>query len=115
MISHEKFLELIKKEKEEYEIKKKEFYDNPLHWDNNKRKRKGLPVFRGKVNKYRCKKYPYFRPTQEIFFILEDIIDEKKKKTINEHFINEFVDIKNFEIGDKAFESRINSTYESSV
>lgn len=30
--------EILRQEKEEHEIKKKEFYENLLHWSNNKRK-----------------------------------------------------------------------------
>ena len=46
--------EIARKEKEDYEKKKKDFCDNPLHWDNNKRKRHHLPVLRGSTNKNRA-------------------------------------------------------------
>ena len=41
---------IARQEKEEYEKKRAEYYANPLHWDNNKRRRCGLPVLRGKIN-----------------------------------------------------------------
>ena len=37
---------LAKEEKEEYERKKNAFYADPIHWNNNKRKRHGLSVLR---------------------------------------------------------------------
>lgn len=49
---------LAREELGEYRRKKKAFYDNPIHWNNNKRRRHGLPVLRGSVNKYRSKEYP---------------------------------------------------------
>lgn len=35
---------LAREELEEYKRKRKSFYDNPVHWDNNKRRRHGLPT-----------------------------------------------------------------------
>lgn len=43
--------EILRQEKEEYEVKKKQFYENPIHWSNNKIRIRGLPVLRGRVNK----------------------------------------------------------------
>lgn len=64
-----------KEELEEYNRKKKEFYDNPIHWTNNKRRRYGLPVLRGEVNKNRSKRYSSNPPT--LFSILvKDIIKD---------------------------------------
>lgn len=94
--------EILRKEKEEYEIKKKEFYENPLHWSNNKRRIRGLPVLRGRVNKYRSKKFPSFKPTPRVFFLIEDIIEETLcENWENDKFFNKFVDIKNIDVGDK--------------
>lgn len=94
--------EILCQEKEEYEIKKKEFYENPLHWSNNKRKMHGLSVLRGRINKCRSKKFPSFRPTPKVFFLIEDIIEETLcKNWEDDKFFNNFVDIKNFDVGDK--------------
>ena len=94
--------EILSQEKEEYEIKKKEFYENPLHWPNNKRRMHGLAVLRGRINKCRSKKFPSFRPTPRIFFLIEDIIEETLcKDWKDDKFFNKLVDIKNIDIGDK--------------
>lgn len=94
--------EILRQEKEEYEIKKKEFYENPLHWSNNKRRMCGLAVLRGRVNKCRSKKFPSFRPTPRVFFLIEDIIEETLCENWKDNkFFNSFVDIKNIDIGDK--------------
>lgn len=93
--------EIARQEKEEYEKKKANFYNNPLHWDNNKRKRYGLLVLRGRVNKGRVKRYPSFRPTPRLFYILEDTIDEVlTDKFKSNKFFQKFVDIKDFNIDD---------------
>ena len=94
--------EILRQEKENYEIKKKEFYENPLHWSNNKRRMHGLPVLRGRVNKCRSKKFPSFRPTPKLFFLIEDIIEETLCENWKDNkFFNKFVDIKNIDVGDK--------------
>ena len=92
---------LARQEKEDYEKKRAEFYNNPLHWDNNKRRRYGLPVLRGKANKYRSKRYPSFRPTAHFFCLIEDIIEETitNKLNINE-FFGQFVEMKDVIHGD---------------
>ena len=93
--------EIARQEKEEYEKKKADFYNNPLHWDNNKRKRYGLPVLRGRVNKGRVKRYPSFRPTPRLFYIFEDMIDEfLADKFKSNKFFQKFVDIKDLNIDD---------------
>lgn len=94
--------EVLRQEKEEYEIKKKQFYENPIHWSNNKRKIRGLPVLRGRINKCRSKKFPSFKPTSRAFFLIEDIIEETLcKNWKNDKFFNKFADIKNIDVGDK--------------
>lgn len=93
--------EIARKEKEEYEKKKADFYNNPLHWDNNKRRRYHLPALRGEVNKYRSKQYPAFHPTARLFYIIEDVIEEKlTNKLSNNDFFGQFVDIKDVTLGD---------------
>ena len=94
--------EIARKEKEDYEKKKKDFYDNPLHWDNNKRRRHHLPALRGSVNKYRSKRYPSFHPTARICCMIEDIIDEVLTDNMkNNEFFGQFVDVKNIGVDDK--------------
>ena len=88
-------------EREEYEKKKADFYNNPLHWNNNKRRNYGLPVLRGRCNKYRSKKYPSFRPTARLMCAIEDIIDEVlTNKFKNNEFFGKFVDFKDVCVGD---------------
>ena len=87
-------------EKEDYEKKRTEFYNNPLHWDNNKRRRYHLPVLRGSVNKCRTKCYPSFRPTPRLFYTLEDVIEEiLTNKLKSNDFFDKFVDYKDLNLG----------------
>ena len=85
------------------ELTKKEIPDdNPLHWDNNKRRRHHLPVLRGSINKYRSKRYPSFHPTAHLYYIVEDVIDDILTDNFkNNEFFNQFVDVKDLNIGDK--------------
>ena len=92
---------LAKKEKEEYERNKNTFYADPIHWNNNKRKRYGLSVLRGDINKYRSKIYPAFHPTVKFFGLLEDIITETLEDNFkNNKYFNSFVEEKDFTVGD---------------
>ena len=92
---------LAKEEKEEYERNKNAFYANPIHWNNNKRRRHGLSVLRGDVNKYRSKLYPVFRPTVKFFGLLEDIITETLEDNFkNNEYFNSFVEAKDIAVGD---------------
>ena len=92
---------LAKEEKEEYERKKNAFYADPIHWNNNKRKRHGLSVLRGSVNKYRSKKYPTFHPSVKFFDRLDDIITETIVDNFkNNEYFNSFVKGKDLAIGD---------------
>lgn len=101
LIRQKEIDKIIRQEKEEYEKKKTDFYNNPLHWDNNKRRRYGLPVLRGRFNKGRIKHYPSFRPTPRSFFILEDVIEEVlTDKFKSNEFFQKFVDIKDLNITD---------------
>ena len=94
--------EIARKEKEDYEKKKTDFYNNPLHWSNNKRRRHHLPVLRGNINKYRSKRYPSFHPTTRICCLIEDVIDEVLTDNMkNNNFFRQFVDVKNIGVGDK--------------
>ena len=93
---------ILRQEKEKYEIKKKEFYENSLHWSNNKRKMHGLNVLRGEVNKCRNKKFYSFKPTPRVFFLVQDMIEGILCDNLKDNnFFNIFVDIKNIDVGDK--------------
>lgn len=92
---------ILLKEKEQYEKYKVEFYADPIHWSNNKRKQHGLPVLRGKTNKNRNTKFHSFKPTPRVFFVIEDIIDKTiGDKFNNNNFFNRFVEVKDLKIGD---------------
>lgn len=92
---------LAREELEEYRRKKKAFYDNPIHWSNNKRRRHGLSVLRGDINKYRSKIYPAFHPSVKFFGLLDDIITETLvDKFKNNEYFNSFVEVKNLAVGD---------------
>ena len=90
---------LAREELEEYRRKKKAFYDNPIHWNNNKRRRHGLPVLRGDVNKYRSKEYPGFHPSVRFFGMMEDLFDEILITTMEDN-LNSFVEVKDLAVGD---------------
>lgn len=90
---------LAKEEKEEYERNKNAFYADPIHWNNNKRKRYGLSVLRGNVNKCRLKEYPGFFPSVRFFCMMEDLFDEILITTMEDGF-NSFVEVKDIAAGD---------------
>ena len=92
---------LAKEEKEEYEKNKNAFYADPIHWNNNKRRRHGLSVLRGNVNKYRSKTYPTFRPTVKFFGLLDDVVAETLENNFkNNEYFNSFVEVKDLAVGD---------------
>lgn len=88
-------------EKLDYEEKKRKFYSNPLNWTNNKRRMKGLPPLRGKKYKNRRTKYPAYRPTPKIFFLIEEAIDDILCDNFknNTDYFNNFVSIKDMRYG----------------
>ena len=93
---------LAKEEKEEYERNKNAFYADPIHWSNNKRRRHGLSVLRGDVNKYRSKLNPAFRPTEKFFGLLDDIVTETIENNFkNNEYFNSFVKEKDLAVGDE--------------
>lgn len=92
---------LAREEKEEYERNKNAFYADPIHWNNNKRRRHGLSVLRGDVNKYRSKTYPTFRPTVKFFGLLDDVVAETLENNFkNNEYFNSFVEVKDIAVGD---------------
>lgn len=90
---------LAKEELKEYRRKKKAFYNNPIHWNNNKRRRYGLSALRGSVNKYRLKEYPGFFPSVRFFCMMEDLFDEILITTMEDN-LNSFVEVKDLAVGD---------------
>ena len=91
---------LAREELEEYRRKKKAFYDNPIHWDNNKRRRYGLPILRGNVNKCRSKEYiGFFSPSVRLFGMMVDLFDEILITTMEDN-LNSFVETKDLAVGD---------------
>jgi hypothetical protein len=85
---------LAKNEFEEYVRKKEAFNDNPVHWDNNKRRRHKLPTLRWKLNKNRLKKYPAFYPSVRFYCMMEDLMNEIFTGVMWDEFFNSFVDVK---------------------
>lgn len=85
---------LAKNEFEEYVRKKEAFNDNPIHWDNNKRRRHKLPTLRRKLNKNRLKKYPAFYPSVRFYCMMEDLMNEIFTGVMCDKFFNSFVDVK---------------------
>lgn len=69
------------------------------HWNNNKRRRHGLPVLRGIVNKCRLKEYPGFHPSVRFFCMMEDLFDEILITTMEDN-LNSFVEVKDLAVGD---------------
>lgn len=93
--------ELARKEREEYLQRKEVFYNNPLHWSNNKRRRNGLSVLRGSANKKDRSHFSSFHPSPFLYGIFEDILEDKiTDKFSNDQFFNQFVDYRNLNIGD---------------
>lgn len=102
LIRRKEIEEIARKEKEDYDKKRADFYNNPLHWSNNKRRRHHLPVLRGNINKNRSKRYPSFHPTARICCLIEDVVDDILTDNFkNNKFFNQFVDVKDLGIGDK--------------
>lgn len=91
-----KLREAARKEKQEYLQKKEKFYNNPLHWANNRRRKNGLHVLRGSANKKDRCYFPSFHPTSFLLGIIEDMIEDKlANKLSNGQFFNQFVDYRN--------------------
>lgn len=85
-----------------FEEFKKNFYNNPSHWSNNKRKMFGMNVIRKPINNKERTKFPYREYlNQEIF---EDLVNEIEKRIEiyfqSDKFTN-FAEIKNVPYGDK--------------
>ena len=99
----EKLEQIFNEELERYKRERKIFYSKPINWSNNKRKRYGLPVLRGVINRNREKKYRRFHPIDQfpiLFHTLEESIDNILQNQYD-HFFDSFVDFKDVNLGDK--------------
>ena len=76
-----------------------EYKTNPDYWANNKRKMHGIPM-RRKPSKIKTKTYWYRKHQKQFFNMIEFAIDETIGG-ITPKFYKDFVDIKDFECGDK--------------
>ena len=96
-----KLKELISQALEDEEKRKAAFYADPMHWDNNKRRRNGLPVLRGLVNKQRSKAF-YCRGifSCEIFDLLDEIISDAIEGGITGECFDNYVSINDLNTGD---------------
>lgn len=61
-------------------------------WNNNMRRRHSLPVLRGKMNKYRSKRYPCFHPTAKLFYLFDNAVSKEVEKKL-ENYFNSFAGI----------------------
>ena len=91
-----------------------EYKKNPDYWANNKRKMHGIPR-RRKPSKIKTKTYWYRKHQKQFFNMIEFAIDETIGG-ITPKFYNDFVDIKDFECGDKnngniSVRQRLNKKY----
>ena len=76
-----------------------EYKNNPSYRSNNKRKMHGIPMQR-KPSKIKTKTYWYRKHQKQFFNMIEFAIDETIGG-ITPKFYNDFVDIRDFECGDK--------------
>ena len=91
-----------------------EYKTNPDYWANNKRKMHGIPM-RRKPSKIKTKTYWYRKHQKQFFNMIEFAIDETIGG-ITPKFYNDFVDIRDFECGDKnngniSVRQRLNKKY----
>ena len=91
-----------------------EYKTNPDYWSNNKRKMHGIPM-RRKPSKIKTKTYWYRKHQKQFFNMIEFAIDETIGE-ITPKFYNDFVDIRDFECGDKnngniSVRQRLNKKY----
>ena len=91
-----------------------EYKTNPDYWANNKRKMHGIPM-RRKPSKIKTKTYWYRKHQKQFFNMIEFAIDETIGG-ITPKFYNDFVNIRDFECGDKnngniSVRQRLNKKY----
>lgn len=86
-----------------YNQRKYDFYANPYHWTNNKRKLHGLHTIRKPINNKSRTRFS----TNWVWMIYEELVD-KIEKTIEMYIqsgklFEDFVDIRKIELGDKVW------------
>lgn len=92
----EKLKQLAKRDINNYKIRREEFYNNPIHWDNNKRRHAGLSVLRGDLNKYRSKVFKLSVISSELFEETENEIDNAfSDYAFTSSYFDEFVEVEN--------------------
>lgn len=90
----EKIKQLAKRDINNYKTKREEFYNNPIHWNNNKRRNAGLPVLRGNLNKYRSKVFRSSVVSSELFKEIEREIDNTfSDYAFSNSYFDEFVKV----------------------
>ena len=92
----EKIKQLAKRDINNYKTRREEFYNNPMHWDNNKRRNAGLPVLRGNLNKYRSKVFRSSVVSSELFDETEMAIDKAfSNYAFSNSYFDKFVEVEN--------------------
>ena len=81
----------MKQEVEQIKQQRNKFYNDPIHWSNNKRRRNGLSVLRGDVNR--------FYITIDMFNAFENLVDCHIEDNIRKLF-DSFVDIEKIYFGE---------------
>lgn len=90
-----------RKEIWDYEAAQKNFYNDPLHWSNNKRRRHGLPALRGNINQERSKHFRSFRPSVRLFNLIADATSEQISTNLQgSEYYCKFVEAKEVAKGD---------------
>ena len=90
----EKIKQLAKQDINNYKTKREEFYNNPIHWNNNKRRNAGLPVLRGNLNKYRSKVFRSSVVSSELFKEIEREINKAfSDYAFSNSYFDEFVKV----------------------
>lgn len=92
----EKIKQLAKRDINNYKTRREEFYNNPMHWDNNKRRSAGLPVLRGNLNKYRSKVFKSSVISSELFEETERGINKIISNcAFSSSYFDKFVEVEN--------------------
>lgn len=98
MDKESKFVSVMKQEVEQMKKQRNKFYNDPIHWSNNKRRRNGLSVLRGDVNRYRSKTFQFYI-TVAMLNAFENLVDCHIEDNIGKLF-DSFIDIKKVSFGE---------------
>lgn len=98
MDKESKFVSVMKQEVEQIKQQRNKFYNDPIHWSNNKRRRNGLSVLRGDVNRYRSKTFKFYI-TIDMLNAFENLVDCHIEDNIRKLF-DSFVDIEKIYFGE---------------